>query len=293
MSVILVFGRQGQVACELAALGAASGLPLTFMGRDVLDLDARPDIGAAIDAAGATGVINAAAYTAVDRAESEPDAAFRLNRDAPGAMAMACAARAIPFVHISTDYVFDGEKDGAYVESDPRNPQSVYGASKAEGEDAVAAAGGAYAILRTAWVFSAYGANFLKTMLKLAETRDEVGVVHDQHGRPTWANDVARAALVALASLEGNGQALGVLHTAGGEDATWAEFAEMIFAEQSRRGRPAARVRRIGTIDYPTPARRPRNSRLASELAERRMGWRAQPLAVGLNAVFDQMEQTR
>src|SRR5690606_28732002 len=144
-----------------------------------------------LDAAFPTAVINAAAYTAVDKAESEPDAAFALNRDAPGRLARLCAERDIPFVHISTDYVFPGDKPGAYVEDDARAPRSVYGRSKAEGEDAVIAAGGRFAVLRTAWVFGAFGQNFVRTMLRLSETRDEIGVVADQLGRPTWSRDVA------------------------------------------------------------------------------------------------------
>jgi dTDP-4-dehydrorhamnose reductase len=292
MKPVLVFGRQGQVARELADLAQGDRRVLVFLGRDALDLAGPADIGAAIDRIGAGGVINAAAYTAVDRAESEPEAAYRLNRDAPGEMARACAQRGLPFVHFSTDYVFDGEKAGLYVESDPRNPQSVYGASKAQGEDAVLAAGGVQAILRTAWVFGGHGANFLKTMLRLAQTRSEIGIVDDQHGRPTWARDAALAALAALSAMERKGRPLDLLHVAGGEDASWADFAAQIFAEQARRGAAFAAVRRIGTKDYPTPARRPRNSRLDCARAGAEIGWRATPLAVAIGAVLDQLEHT-
>jgi dTDP-4-dehydrorhamnose reductase len=290
MSPVLVFGRNGQVAREIATLAPKTGRPYVFLGREKLDLDVVPDLGRVLDETGAKAVINAAAHTAVDRAESEPDAAFRLNRDAPAAMAVACAERGLPFIHLSTDYVFDGDKAEPYVETDPIRPQSVYGRSKAEGEALVSAAGGAHAILRTAWVFSAHGSNFVKTMLRLAETRDEIGVVDDQHGRPTWARDVARAALMALERLERDPAPLGVLHTAGTEDASWADFAALIFAEQRRRGGPFARVNRITTAEYPTPARRPRNSRLSCARAESLLGWRPTMLAVALKAVFDQME---
>jgi dTDP-4-dehydrorhamnose reductase len=291
MKPVLVFGRQGQVARELAALASAEERPFLFLGHAEVDLGAGPDLARILDEAGAGGVINAAAYTAVDRAESEPEAALRLNRDAPAGMARACAERGIPFVHFSTDYVFDGEKAGPYLEDDVRNPQSVYGRSKAEGEDAVADAGGVHAILRTAWVFSGFGANFLKTMLRLAQTRPEIGVVADQHGRPTWARDAALAALASLDALERDRAALGVLHVAGAQDASWADFAGLIFAEQQRRGGPAAAVRPIGTADYPTPARRPRNSRLDTGRAQARLGWQASPLAAAISAVFDQLEQ--
>ena len=198
---ILVFGRSGQVARELAKVGAPAGFELAFAGRETLDLASGADPAALIADLAPAAVINAAAYTAVDRAESEPDAAFRLNRDAPAAMAAACARADAPFVHFSTDYVFDGTKPSPYVEDDPVGPTGVYGLSKAEGEAGVLAAGGAATILRTAWVFSAFGANFVKTMLRLGESRPEVAVVADQLGRPTWAEDCARAALRATQAL--------------------------------------------------------------------------------------------
>jgi dTDP-4-dehydrorhamnose reductase len=286
--VILVFGREGQVARELAARPAAPGTRLEFLGRAQFDLLAGGDIAPVIARAGAAGVINASAYTAVDRAESEADAAFRLNRDAPAAMARACADLGIPFVHFSTDYVFDGEKATAYVEDDPRRPLGVYGASKAEGEDAVAAAGGRSAIIRTAWVFSAFGANFLKTMLRLALTRDEIGVVDDQRGCPTWAADLAAAALEVLEKRGSGAQDLSVVHAAGDSAVSWADFAEMIFSEQRRRGGAFATVRRITTADYPTPARRPRNSMLSIGRVCALTGWRPTPLAEAIAAVCDQ-----
>jgi dTDP-4-dehydrorhamnose reductase len=290
MSVILVFGRQGQAARELADGLAPEGSQVVCLGRTELDLNEADGIARAIEQSGATGVINAAAYTAVDRAESEPDAAFRLNRDAPAAMARACAAVGVPFVHISTDYVFDGEKSGAYVEGDPKNPLGVYGRSKSDGEDAVAAAGGASAIIRTAWVFSRFGANFVKTMIRLAQTREELGVVDDQRGCPCWARDLGRATLDALAQMQRQGTGLGVVHAAGGQAMTWADFAEMIFAEQAARGLPAPRVRRITTAQYPTPARRPRNSVLDIGRAETLLGWRPTLLPQALSSVMDQLE---
>ncbi len=288
MKVVLVFGREGQVARELAA-APPPGARLVFLGRAQFDLLGDGDIATAIERAGAAGVINASAYTAVDRAESEPGPAFRLNRDAPAAMARACADLGVPFVHFSTDYVFDGDKKTAYVEDDTRRPLGVYGASKSEGEDAVAAAGGRSAIIRTAWVFSAFGANFLKTMLRLAQSRDEIGVVDDQRGCPTWAADLALAALAVLGFLESSAPSTNVLHAAGDTAVSWAGFAEMIFAEQARRGGPFASVRGITTADYPTPARRPRNSMLSIEKLSALTGWRPTPLPDAIPAVCEQL----
>jgi dTDP-4-dehydrorhamnose reductase len=287
--VVLVFGREGQVARELTARPALPGTRLECLGRAQFDLLGDGDIAPVIERAGAAGVINASAYTAVDRAESEPGPAFRLNRDAPAAMARACADLGIPFVHFSTDYVFDGDKTTAYVEDDPRHPLGVYGASKAEGEDAVVAAGGRAAIIRTAWVFSAYGANFLKTMLRLAQSRDEIGVVDDQRGCPTWAADLATAALDVLGSLDSSAPGATVLHAAGDTAVSWADFAEMIFAEQARGGGAFANVRRITTADYPTPARRPRNSMLSIDRLSALTGWRPTPLPRAIAAVCDQL----
>jgi dTDP-4-dehydrorhamnose reductase len=287
--VILVFGREGQVARELAARAPPPGARLAFLGRAQFDLLGGGDIAPVIERAGAAGVINASAYTAVDRAESEPGPAFRLNRDAPAAMARACADLGVPFVHFSTDYVFDGDKTAAYLEDDPRHPLGVYGASKAEGEDAVADAGGRSAIIRTAWVFSAFGANFLKTMLRLAQTRDEIGVVDDQRGCPTWAADLALAALDVLSSLESSAPGANVLHAAGDTAVSWADFAQIIFAEQARREGAFASVLRITTADYPTPARRPRNSMLSIDRLSALTGWRPTPLPDAIAAVCERL----
>jgi dTDP-4-dehydrorhamnose reductase len=277
---ILVLGRSGQVARELAKLGAPEGFELEFAGRERLDLttaDPGPLIGETRPAA----VINAAAYTAVDKAESEPEAAFRLNRDVPAALARACAEAGVPLVHFSTDYVFDGSKAAPYVETDPVNPAGVYGASKAEGEARVLAAGGPAIVLRTSWVYSAFGANFIKTMLRLAATREEIGVVADQIGRPTWAEDCARGALRAVqVLLEGEVKGPELFHIAGAGDASWADFAEAIFAIAERK----TRVRRITAADYPTIARRPRDTRLSSARITAAFGWRAPPFVEALAA---------
>ena len=287
---ILVMGRSGQVARELEKLGAPAGYELEFAGRERLDL-MTSDPGALLEALRPAAVINAAAYTAVDKAESEPEAAYRLNRDVPGALARACAGAGVAFVHFSTDYVFDGTKASPYVETDPVDPTGVYGASKAAGEAEVTAAGGRSVVLRTSWVYSAFGANFVKTMLRLAGTRDEVGVVADQLGRPTWAEDCARGALRSVQALldeEVRGPAL--FHLAGEGDATWADFAEAIFERSAARGGPSAQVRRITTADYPTPARRPANSRLDCSRMISTLNWPMRDWRQSLAACFDELE---
>ena len=287
---ILVFGRSGQLARELAKLGAPRGLELDFAGREDFDLAHGDDPARLIEARAPVAVINAAAYTAVDRAESEPEAAFRLNRDVPAAIARACAERDTPLVHISTDYVFDGTKTEPYVEDDPVCPISVYGRSKAEGEAAVLRSGARAGVLRTAWLYSAFGSNFVKTMLKLAATRPEIPVVDDQVGRPTWAEDSAGGALrLVQALLDRDDRALGVFHLSGAGDATWADFAEAIFEESALRGGPRPAVRRITTAEYPTPARRPANSRLDCSRITEVLDWRTRPWRGSLAACFDNL----
>ena len=287
---ILVFGRNGQVARELATLAERTGRAMVFAGRETLDLADFNAIEGLIAKVGPSAVINAAAYTAVDKAESEPDAAYALNRDAVDAMARACAARDLPFVHFSTDYVFAGDLDRPYVETDPTGPTGVYGASKLAGEQAVAAAGGAAIVLRTSWVYSVHGGNFVKTMLRLAADRDELGVVGDQHGRPTWARDCAEAAVLAIDALASDPGRAGVYHLSGAGEATWAEFATAVFEIAAQRGGPTARVRPIATSDYPAPARRPANSRLDCGKIEAAFPWRGRPWRDSLAACMTEME---
>jgi dTDP-4-dehydrorhamnose reductase len=288
---ILVLGRSGQVARELFKLGAPAGHELAFAGRERFDLLSGADPRPLLDEVCPAAVINAAAYTAVDKAESEPEAAFRLNRDAPAALARACAEAKVPFVHFSTDYVFDGSKPEPYLETDPVSPTGVYGSSKAAGESEVMTRGGRAVVLRTSWVYSAFGANFLKTMLRLAATRDELGVVADQLGRPTWAEDCARGALRAVHALQA-GEVKGpeILHLSGAGDATWADFAEAIFEISAAHGGASARVKRITTADYPTPARRPANSRLDCSKMTKALNWPMRPWRQSLAACFDELE---
>lgn len=249
----LVFGRTGQVALELQRFDGI--VALNRAQADLRDPDACAAIVAATDA---DVVINAAAFTAVDLAESEADKAQVVNCDAPAAMARAAAARGKPFVHISSDYVFSGQGDRPWREDDRTGPPNVYGCTKLAGEQAIQAAGGVYAVLRTSWVFSAHGKNFVKTMLRLAAERSHLTVVNDQFGAPTAARDIAATCFaVATALHEGRGRS-GIYHYAALPDTTWADFAREIFAQA---GLPTV-VEGIATSQFPTPAHRPANSRL-------------------------------
>jgi dTDP-4-dehydrorhamnose reductase len=265
---LIVTGTNGQVALALIERGAAQNVDVAAVGRSWrpgLDLADPSAVGSVLHAVEGDVIINAAAYTAVDKAESEEDLAMRVNGDGAGAVARAAARRGLPLLHLSTDYVFDGSLDRPWREDDPTGPIGAYGRSKLAGEQAVVRENPAATILRTSWVYAPFGANFVRTMLRLGETRDEVSVVADQQGTPTSALDIADA-LIAIARkrlAEPNNPALsGVFHMTGGGEANWADFAEEIFAAAELHGRKPVRVKRIGTADYPTPARRPANSRL-------------------------------
>ncbi|WP_347266283.1 dTDP-4-dehydrorhamnose reductase [Paracoccus sp. (in: a-proteobacteria)] len=254
MSGLLVFGRSGQLATELARIAPAA----QFLGRESADLTDAGACAAAIRALRPAAVINAAAHTAVDRAESEPDLAHAVNALAPAAMARAAAELGVPFIHVSTDYVFDGSGERPWRESDPTGPLGVYGASKLAGEQGIRAAGGQWLVLRTSWVFSAHGTNFVKTMLRLGAEREELRVVADQWGGPTPAAAIAAACLKITDALRAGADRTGIYHFAGAPDVTWADFARAIMAQAGL----ACRITDIATADYPTPARRPANSRL-------------------------------
>lgn len=275
---IAVTGGPGQLVLSMAERGPLAGHEVIAVGPPELDL-AVPDDAAVYTALGAVRpdvIVNAAAHTAVDKAESESDLAFAINADGAGAVARAAARLGVPLVHVSTDYVFSGDKAEPYVESDPTGPTGVYGASKLAGEQEVLSSGADAAILRTAWVYSPFGANFIKTMLRLAETRDELSVVDDQRGNPTSALDLADAVIAVAQHLAEGSDAThrGVFHATGHGDATWADFAEAVFATSAANGGPSARVKRITTADYPTPARRPANSRLDCSALFQRHGVR-------------------
>jgi len=276
---ILVIGAQGQIARELERAALPSGFALRTAGRATLDIARRDAVMEAVVRERPALVVNAAAYTAVDRAETEPEAARAINADGPGWLAEATADLGVPLVHISTDYVFDGSKDGAYVEADPVRPLGAYGTSKEAGERAVRAANPRHVILRTAWVYSPFGQNFVKTMLRLGAERDELRVVADQRGCPTSAGEMARG-IVEIARqllLDRREDAWGTYHLAGSGETTWHGLAEAVFelAAPALGRRPV--VHAITTADYPTPACRPANSVLDCAKAERAFGVRLRP----------------
>ena len=255
---ILVFGATGQVARALASAGPLREIIVQTLDRAQADLSDPAACAAAVAATDADAVINAAAWTAVDAAEDHEAAAHVINADSPGAMARACADRNLPFVHISTDYVFDGSPGPAWTPGAPTGPLSAYGRTKLAGEQAVLENGTRAVVLRTAWVFDGTGKNFVTTMLRLSDTRDALNVVADQIGGPTPAEAIADACLtIAQALVDGTGQG-GVHHFSGVPNVSWADFARAIFATAGR----DVTVTDITTADYPTPAVRPRNSLL-------------------------------
>ena len=265
---IAVTGREGQVVRALIERGASIGHDIVPLGRPEFDLANGCDaMFTALEAVRPDVIVSAAAYTAVDKAESQRDLAFAVNQAGAAAIAAAAHRLGVPLIHLSTDYVFDGAKGEPYVETDPTGPTGVYGASKLAGEQAVLAAHDDVAILRTAWVYSPFGANFVKTMLRLAQERAEVPVVGDQRGNPTSALDLADAIIAVASNLLASDDPAqrGIFHLTGSGDASWAEFAETIFEASAAAGGPSARVRPIGTADYPTLAKRPANSRLAGQ----------------------------
>jgi dTDP-4-dehydrorhamnose reductase len=254
---ILVIGRTGQVAGELLRR-CPQGWRMVALGREEADLTDPDRCAGAVLGHDADAVINAAAYTEVDRAEDEESLATVVNGAAPAAMAAAAAKKGVPFLHISTDYVFDGSGVEPWRPDDDTRPLGAYGRSKLSGEKGVLAAGGPHAILRTSWVFSAHGKNFVKTMLRLGETRATMRVVSDQVGGPTPAGDIASALLKMAHSLHSGTGESGIFHFSGAPDVSWADFARRIF----QRANMKAEVVGIGSAEYPTKAKRPANSRL-------------------------------
>jgi dTDP-4-dehydrorhamnose reductase len=291
---LAVTGKNGQVVSALRAL-AGPHLEIVALGRPELDL-ARPDtVLKALRDAKTDFVVSAAAYTAVDKAESEPDIAFAVNRDGAKAVARAAKDIGVPIIHISTDYVFDGAKATAYVENDPTGPASVYGRSKLEGEQAVSESTDNHAILRTAWVYSEYGSNFVKTMLRLSESREEINVVADQFGCPTSANDIA-IAIVSIArklATDPSARLRGVFHMSGTGETNWAGFAKQIFAFSAENGGKSVVVNNITTAQYPTPAQRPANSRLDCSKLEEVYGIRLPEWQTSTRAVMAALAQSK
>lgn len=234
--------------------------------RDRLDLaDPTLDVAALLAAEQVTAIVNCGAYTIVDQAEVEEALAMRINGEAPAILAEAARAAGIPIVHVSTDYVFAGDKVGYYREDDPTGPRSAYGRTKLAGEQAVGASGARHAIVRTAWVFSPGGANFVRTMLRLGRERDTLGVVADQLGCPTHAGDLAQAIASVTLALEAGKADQGVWHAVNAGETSWHGLAMRVFERAAKHGRPIPQVNRLSTADYPTPAQRPANSRLATD----------------------------
>lgn len=295
---VLVTGAGGQLGAELARIAWPDGFTAVALGRDALDL-ADPAAIAAMVSDGHDGrpwvaVVNAAAYTAVDRAESDAAAAWIVNAVAPAALGQACAGAGIPIVHVSTDYVFPGDRDGAWAVDDAVAPLGVYGASKLGGELAVRASGARHAIVRTAWVVSAHGHNFVKTMLRLAAERERLRVVDDQRGSPTGAADLARALATIAVRLADDAQTArpgggDTFHFANAGATSWAGFAREIFRQSALRGGPSAIVEPIATADYPTPARRPANSLLATDAIRAAYAIDPRPWREALGDILDEL----
>lgn len=290
---LLMFGASGQLANSFMTLAAPRGHEIAALDRGAADLADPEAVAAAVDAAGEIeAILNAAAYTAVDKAESEAGLATVVNGVSPGAMAAAAARRRIPLVHVSTDYVFDGEKHGAYREDDAPAPINAYGASKLAGERAVRAANPRHLIVRTSWVHSAHGHNFVKTMLRLGAGHDELRIVDDQWGRPTSADDLAAGLLTMLeraAGADREGRDLwGTYHLAGGGEPTnWAGFAKAIFAAADY----SVRVGGKSTAKHPTPARRPKNSVLECGKARAILGVQLRDWRDGLTDIIEALAQ--
>jgi len=281
---LLITGAHGQLGRELIRQGG--GHKLMAVAHDQLDITDQDAVLRCLDSFHPDAVINAAAFTAVDKAESDVEIAFAVNRNGPANLARACRQNEIPLIHVSTDYVFDGGKKNAYIENDPVAPLGVYGSSKLAGEIAIEQYASQWMILRTSWVFSAHGNNFVKTMLRLGADRDTLGVVADQHGCPTSANELARAI---YAMLEGgwHDENRGVYHFCQPDPTTWYEFAKAIFLEADRQdmGLKISTVNAITTSDYPTPAKRPENSVMDCRKFEQTFGFKIYPWQASLKEV--------
>src|SRR5262245_10187491 len=291
----LLLGRTGQVGTELRALAACESIDVVAPDLDELDLTDAPAIARIVAAEPWSAVINAAAYTDVDRAESEETIALAVNGDAPSRLAAETARRGIPLVHISTDYVFDGRKGAPYVEQDAVAPLNAYGRSKLAGERGVCAGNPRHVVLRTAWLYSPHGRNFVKTILRLAAERERLTVVADQRGCPTSARDVARACLAIALRCASQPQKMpyGIYHFAGGGDATWFEFANTIVAMAADRTGRSPTVVPIRTADYPTPAVRAADTRLDCAAIKRTFGLEPRPWRQALAETIDRLAASR
>ena len=289
MTAVLLTGGSGQIGSALRR-SAPPGMELVAPDRATLDLADPAALARMVASRPWAAVVNAAAYTAVDRAESDAVAAWQANALAPAALAAATHAAGIPLIHISTDYVFDGAKTAPYVEDDPIAPLGVYGASKEGGEQAVRTGNPRHIILRTAWVVSPDGANFVRTMLRLGAERPELRVVADQHGCPTSAADIAAAIRAILAQPD---PAWGTYHFVNDGAATWYDLAQAVFDRAAGHGLPQPTVTPITTADYPTPARRPANSRLSTDRIRGTFGIEPRPWRTAIDEIVDQLLKER
>lgn len=286
---VLVFGAGGQVGQELVRQSSAEQFPVVGLKRAEADICDRSAVAGAVDRYRPAAVVNAAAYTAVDKAEGDERRAFAVNAEGAGNLARAAAAFGAPLIHISTDYVFDGRKDGPYRESDPVAPLGAYGRSKEAGERAVRAETPQHVILRTAWIYASHGHNFVRTMLRLAAERDIVRVVSDQHGTPTSAADLAQAIHRVIQRCLEDGAAFGTFHATNSGHTTWHGLAARIFCKLSARGGRAPRLEAIPTATYPTPAQRPGNSVLDCSHLKQTYGIVLRPWEAALDETLDQM----
>jgi dTDP-4-dehydrorhamnose reductase len=294
MAEILITGGSGQVGSELMALAWPDGLVPVAPPRADLDLADRASIERWLAGRDLAGIVSSGAYTAVDKAETDVATAWALNALAPAVLAAHAAKAGIPIVHVSTDYVFDGTKTAPYEETDPVAPMGVYGASKEGGEQAVRTARARHAIVRTSWVVSPHGANFIKTMLRVGRERPLLKVVDDQHGAPTVAADLAAALQTILVRLIADPAApTGTCHFANAGETTWCGLARAVFAASAARGGPSPTVEAITTADYPTPARRPANSRLSTERIGRHYGIVPRPWQPAVEAVVARLLDTQ
>ena len=287
---ILLTGGNGQLGTEIQRRSWPQGYEVVAIGRDALDLRDPSAIAAKVAERQWAAVINAAAYTAVDKAENDVLTAWQVNAMAPAAFAEACAKAVIPLVHVSTDYVFAGDKQGAWEENDPVSPLGVYGASKLGGELAIRTSGVRHAIVRTAWVVSAHGQNFVKTMLRVGAARDQLSVVDDQRGSPTSAADLAQAlTAITVRVIEDMEAPVGTFHFSNAGAISWAGFATEIFRQSALRGGPSAQIAPIPSSDYPTPARRPTNSLLSHDAIGAAYGIQPRPWQAALSDILDEL----
>jgi dTDP-4-dehydrorhamnose reductase len=290
---VLIAGKSGQLARCLQEAAVQCGASAVSIGRPELDFERGDNIERVVAMAKPSAIINAAAYTAVDRAEMESERAFAINCAGAAKLAAAAERRKIPFIHVSTDYVFNGSKKSAYREDDLTAPLNVYGASKLAGEGAVLSACPSAVIIRTSWVYSPYGNNFIRTMCRLSETQSHLRIVNDQHGAPTSALDLADAIWSILGQLQfadNNRGYAGIYHLTGNGKASWHDFAGAIFADLAARGHKVPRLQAVTTAEYPTPARRPLNSSLDSSKAELVFGVRLPPWQSSVTACLARME---